>query len=735
MTSPMADVLPNHGLGDGPAPDLADGAYPSPGTPVLANRTIRPDADPEELSVFADMHWNLSPGIFEDHYTAKKLNFTGFPDQYVSAGKHYLWAELNIEELPGLKYGRISRMAVYSQLGTLRRCRAFVIWLEVRGIHRLADVTAADYDAYLADLLESDHSHDERTEHVTTVRRMWALRELLPRQARLPEPAPWDGWEARHLLGPSPRSRRIENRTPRIQAATMEPLLAWALRFTEDFSADIIAAVDEARPFFGGRCKHSRGLEARYPHRRVKGPYGGLYPDIVALLDRLRRQGRGLPGRRGDDGELELDWPHLAKLLDSAAQGIESSPHRYLFADSGLPITDGAFLQHQPTGLLDGRLWMQAINYHDVEALARILTGACFTTVSYLSGARPGEVLSLRRGCIEYDPGTRIWLMHGRKWKGARDENGAKIPEGQARQHPWVVAEPVARAVDVLERLHDSDLLFPAVLLRKSPSGKDRARCVAEISETIDELIDWVNAYCATNRRRDHIPDDPAGPIAPSRFRRTLAWFICRRPRGLVACALQYGHLHVLQSLGYSGTYASGFPDELALEEWLARLDQLQEAEQRLQTGEHVSGPAADAYRSRVTAATAKFAGRVIRSGRQAKAVLANPSLQIYPGKGMTCVFDPSQALCQMRGADTGDDRRTPDLDDCRPLCRNIARTDRDIEVVGQQAEQLQILVDDPLAPPIRHARERRRLDRLKQILHEHQPDRTDRHNSQDRQP
>lgn len=712
MTLSFAD------LPSGRGPDVD---YPGPDTAVLVNRMLRPDATFEELSVFADVRWNLSPAIFEDHYTAKKLNFQGFPERYVAAGKHYLWAELNIEAAPALKYGRMARMAVYSLLGTLRRTRAFVLWLDARGIHYLPEVTDTDYDAYLADLLASAHSHEERTERLTTVRRMWAFRDLLPPPARLPELALWGGLEARYLLGASPRAREIENRTPRIHAATMEPLLAWSLRFTEDFSADIIAAIDEARPFFGPRS-NSRALAQRYPHRRIKGPCGGLYPDIVALFERLRREGRGLPGRRGENGELELDWPHLAKLLDSADQGIEASPHRHLLTDCDLPITDGAFLHHQPVGLLDGRPWTAAIDYHDVEALIRILMGAAFTTVSYLSGARPGEVLSLRRGCIEYDSRAQIWLMHGRKWKGARDENGAKIPEGQEREHPWVVAEPVARAVDALERLHDSDLLFPAVVLRKSPSGKDRARCVAEISETVAELIDWVNAYCAATGRRDRIPEDPAGAIAPSRFRRTLAWFICRRPRGLVACALQYGHLHVLQSLGYSGTYASGFPDELAMEEWLARLDDLHDAEQKLHDGEHVSGPAADAYRARVSGATAKFAGRVIRSGRQAKAVLANPALQIYPGKGMTCVFDPAQALCQIRAASSGDDRRTPDLDDCQPGCRDIARTDRDIDAIRQRAEHLRILLADPLSPPIRHERERRHLNYLEQIIHEHRP-------------
>lgn len=86
----------------------------------------------------------------------------------------------------------------------------------------------------------------------------------------------------------------------------------------------------------------------------------------------------------------------------------------------------------------------------------------------------------------------------------------------------------------------------------------------------------------------------------------------------------------------------------------------------------------------------------------------------------MTCVFDPTQALCQMRGTDTGDDRRTPDLDDCRPGCRNIARTDQDMATVHQHATDLRAIVDDPLSPPIRHDRERRQLDRLEKIITEH---------------
>jgi hypothetical protein len=96
-----------------------------------------------------------------------------------------------------------------------------------------------------------------------------------------------------------------------------------------------------------------------------------------------------------------------------------------------------------------------------------------------------------------------------------------------------------------------------------------------------------------------------------------------------------------------------------------------------------------------------------------------HPALQIYPGTGMTCVFDPSKAKCRLTSQD--DTRRTPDLTDCQPGCQNIARTDRDIEHVRQQASELADLVNDPLSPTPRHERERHELARLHAILNDHQ--------------
>jgi hypothetical protein len=85
----------------------------------------------------------------------------------------------------------------------------------------------------------------------------------------------------------------------------------------------------------------------------------------------------------------------------------------------------------------------------------------------------------------------------------------------------------------------------------------------------------------------------------------------------------------------------------------------------------------------------------------------------------MTCVFDPAKALCHLRPAED-DVRRTPDQDDCRPTCQNIAYTDRNIAEVRRHAAQLQDLVNDHLAPSLRHHRERAELDRLRAIIRRH---------------
>ncbi|MCW2626648.1 hypothetical protein [Mycobacterium sp.] len=337
-------------------------------------------------------------------------------------------------------------------------------------------------------------------------------------------------------------------------------------------------------------------------------------------------------------------------------------------------------------------------------------------------------MLSLERGCLQRDPVTGVLLRTGRHWKGVRDDAGEFVPEGEIRRDPWVVAEPVAAAVAVLENLHDRQLLFPNRLGARAETGTrfrdGRSRGTQHVSRDLDAFRDWVNSYCARTGCGDIIPVDADHPSIPRQFRRTLTWFIARKPRGVIAATIQYGHVKVQMTVGYAGTYASGFPDDLAFEELLARLDMLADSHEHLSAGEHVSGPAAGQYRHRVVDAQ-RFAGHVLTTRREARTLFSNPDLQIYPGIGMTCVFDPQRAACRTDRDDT-DTRRTPDLSDCRAHCANIARTDRDIDALRDQAAHLAEIASDPMAPEPRTIRYRHELDRLCTLIDEHDQGRPD---------
>lgn len=691
--------------------------WPGPDTLVLLRRECRGGTDRRALSRFGDDRWILTPAVFEAHTKAVSLNFRPVPAPWRLEVKYYVWQLLNLPRTRSMRNSRGERISPLTVSIVFPQLKAFVRWLHQQQATSFAQVTPAHLDRYLDDLRDAKISLGLRYRRVGEVRRLWAHREILPPFMRLPSTPPWNGEDPRDLF--KKVRPQMENRTPRIDERVMQTLLVWALRFVEDFATDIMSA----------HAEHTR-LHALSPEliRRPAGQQkrGGYLPGqlrraVIDYLDKLRTDGGHLPGHLSNDGKLQIDWRHIERLFVCSAEIRRNGTGR-LIIESGLPIDSDIPLDVSVTGLLEGSPWRSsAIGYHEAPRLARLLSTACFIVIAYLSGARPGEVLSLRRGCLRKDPETGMLLMGGLYYKNAVDADGNKIPQGAERADPWVVVAPVARAIEVLEELHSSELLFPTYIesYRRPTTRLGAARDVQSASEDITDLTQWINAYCARLERTDRVPDDRHGALSPSRFRRTLAWFIRRRPRGLVAAAIQYGHVHVQMLQGYAGSYDSGFPDEYAFEDWLYRMETLAEDERALAAGEHVSGPAADTYRHRVSGAHRAFAGRVLTSTAQSRDLLGNPLLQIHHGPGMTCVLNPATAACQLRG--TADDPLvTPDIDDCRPNCRCLVRTDRDIAHVEQQAAELEETVADPLAPPIRHARDQHELARLQAILDAH---------------
>jgi hypothetical protein len=302
-------------------------------------------------------------------------------------------------------------------------------------------------------------------------------------------------------------------------------------------------------------------------------------------------------------------------------------------------------------------------------------------------------VLGLRAGCCpdpdpDADGTVGRHLIRSREYKTAADEHGNHHSAGVERDAPWVAITPVVNAVRVLERMvgdgqllfghdaHDLQHLRPGTGSLKLPAMRDR----------VEDFVAWANNEAATHRLPgEAIPPDPHGRIGTQRFRRSLAWHIARRPGGLVALAIQYGHLRTaFASDGYASRSRGGIHDLLDMETARAVADTVADIHGDLEAGGGVSGPAA--RRAIKAAAHAPRFSGITLTATTARRLLANEDAMIYgnPQALLLCHYKPAQALCRRDGA-----RDTPSLDHCVPGCANIVRTDRQAAQLRDRADAL----------------------------------------------
>ncbi|WP_326812333.1 hypothetical protein OIE62_07415 [Streptomyces scopuliridis] len=202
----------------------------------------------------------------------------------------------------------------------------------------------------------------------------------------------------------------------------------------------------------------------------------------------------------------------------------------------------------------------------------------------------------------------------------------------------------------------------------------------------IRDFVAWANAEAAALGLPEQIiPPDPHGEVGLGRFRRSLAWHIARRPGGLVALAIQYGHLRTaLVSEGYASRSRDGIHELIDIETAKAVIGTVTDLHDDLEAGGGVSGPAA---RRAITAAASapRFAGTVI-TARTAHRLLANENATIFdnPQALLLCHYRREQALCHRDGI-----KDTPSLDRCVPGCGNIVRTDHHAAQLRDRADVL----------------------------------------------
>ncbi len=684
--------------------------WPSGDTVVLRDRLLRPGAGTGVVSRFGDEVWHLKSAHPDAHVNITPLSWQRFPAVLVPAFKAFFLAALDhpYPAGPGIQRpGERASVATFHYWFT--DLRLFAHWLAGRGIAQLCEVTGQDLDSYRGHVLGLARAAGRKADILAVVRTLWLYRGHLPAPARLATAYPWAGTAAKDLVAVPPPGR--ENKTPRIAPATMDALLAWALRMIEHAGPDIRDAWLEYRQL-------DRGI-----HLSQAGYSGTLGDRLPVFLERTRRARGCLPGRPDGHGGTTVNFGHILRLAgipEARRAGVTPAQAR-LIAGAGLPVAAGTYLG-TITGRINDQPWRQTpITAGELPTLVRLLFAAGFITVCYLSGMRPGEVLNLPHGCRDTDPETGELLVRGRRGKGF--DRTPHAPGVTDPGRPWTVVTPVHTAIALLEELADGPFLFPAspVSPHALRPNDANARSGAAINKDIDDFLAWVNtAFCRADGALP-IPPDPTKHLHATRLRRTLAYFIVRRPRGLIAAALQYGHVHTKVTLSYAGDADTSWMNDLAVERLEMVLEQIEQDTALLGNGERISGPAAQEYRSRIARA-AGFAGRVVSQVRNIERLLTQADPSIHHGEAMTCVWHPPTAACRQARLEAGLPARDgPEESECHSGCRNLAYTDRDIDRQRARLAAWQAQAADPLAPRPLRDRAAALAERAQAIIDRHE--------------
>ncbi|MEU9291461.1 hypothetical protein AB0D57_44310 [Streptomyces sp. NPDC048275] len=415
---------------------------------VLHGRPLRDGLALEETSQFGDDVWQLGPAIHKSNVRNLILNFERVPTGFRAVAKQLAYALLSGPLLPGERRCKVEGVrAVFTELVR------FLTWLEGRResrCRRLSTLTGADllaYQRHLADLFGGSPAQRDRCR--AKVRLFWRWRHNLDDYLSF-DPAHIDGWSEHASRG----RRRSENRTSRIPEEVLGPLIVWALRFIDVFAPDIIAADQQWRK------TRFTGVYQRLPVRKFHKSTGTLKQAISDHLEEYVREGRPLPGWRNAPNRKVL-----AQQIGCSRRSLDRPAHQMLIeqAAAKVGVSQSAAFDVSLSGLLDGRPWINDIvtdpeQPNSLAVLARHLQAAAYSVVAYLSGMRDSEVKELRRGClrIERDSDGRPyrWKVDGIAFKGEDDPKGVSAT--------WIVGEPVARAIAVIEALQppSTDLLF-----------------------------------------------------------------------------------------------------------------------------------------------------------------------------------------------------------------------------------------------------------------------------------
>nr|WP_202542407.1 integrase [Streptomyces sp. SID2563] len=688
---------------------------PVPDSPVVLSAWISP-GNTHHNGRFWESVWPLAPLIDNPSTSLFSISWKNCPAALLDEMKLVTWTMLNGRLRPTyLKERGVqarSRTSAADMRDTCNEWMRLARWLHERRFTSLGDCTAQIWRAYVAERWQEGVSRGYAEKICLTLSDLWAFDQLSARPTNVTRP-PWEDEGIDDFLPAADGSASGENSREPLDPQTLGPLLIWAIRFVDDLADDILAAWAERR----------RLVAMANNNKSVPEGLVALEKYLMPLI----RAGEALPAVRMH-GKMALARTYIAAVAGASLGQVGRFSDRNRLSDLTNEHPGPCLLQVPVTGRINGKPWRTHMDFDEAPELMRHLGTAAMIICLYLTGMRPQEVQGLRSGCCP-DPepaadGTRRrHLIRSRHYKNVTDNDGNLISAGEEREVPWVAISPVVHAVRVLERMvPPGELLLSAAHHDfMQQRGHHGALKHGSLNNRIEDFVSWANREAKTQDVPTQIiPEDPFGAIGVARFRRTLAWHIARRPGGLVALAIQYGHMRTVldarTSSGYGSRSRGGIHSVVDVETALASADTAAHLRDRMAAGEKISGPAA---RRAVTAAatTPRFEGRIVPAtfARKAAKFLARDGVVLYdnPEAFLICAFKHENALCEPDPGATA-----PRQYACQSGCGNTVRTDTHARQMRQRADEIDRLA---AATPEKIAnRLRRNADNLRATADAH---------------
>jgi hypothetical protein len=677
-------------------------------TPLKAGALTK-DTARETLSRFEEDIWDMEPAIF--HVTARNafrtVDFSGIacPGEKLMA-KEYIFAWLN-ERLPD-GGARLRPVSAHSALMELMRFVTFT--REKLGRFHVSLIDQELIDVWLG---------FQKRRKITAGRVGALMRPVVELHRLAPfltcgglNFIPWNGRTIFSVAGCT--GGRHENVTPRIPEPVIGALLRWSLKYVETFAADIFAARAELD-----------ALERRYAERAARAPTGSRTVKMQTWIDERRRGGRGIPAwndssvQRGVLSALSRSSSPNGDVLNMRLIALQSGiEYKNMRQDSVAMrlLNDAVEELGCERGGMDtviscdpdtGHPWRERFDALSLTREECHLQTAAYVVCAYLTGMRDSEVQAMQPGSLgrklNADGLVERVAIRSMTYKG-------RGTRGEAEE--WITIEPVAKAIDVAERLaerhrerrREDGIWF--MLDRDAAREKGLPRIVRRINLLRDHLDERYGF-----RDESAIPyvDGQKWAFNTRQLRRTVAWYIANRPFGVIAGKIQYKHASVAMFDGYAGTSASGFRQEVEQEHALGQLDDIVEHYEARQRGERLTGPAANrvaAEMDRVAREVGGFPGIIADRGR-VRAMLGHLARTFHVGYLNDCFFEPATALCRAQSQRT--QKATPMLSNCAPdRCPNSCITARHLPAWEESiAEADELMRNKRLSPLQREALQR----------------------------